>query len=233
MGGPNIDASLYWIDEDAELSFRRVCAYLIERGMEQTDADVEAGRADFKTASQRHRASTRPAHSRTVPGRLFVMYDPISDDARTAGDHPAIEVSWTDVTQGLPDTPKHVLQNSGLRDYHFFVDLCRSLNPLYASLSVERFVDCAYDIMHDPKLGADYTFFCRDAFLGDDRDAFWSTYAYTEPVGEGIYGADYMYWNPRRRGVPLIHTYPESRRLLFRTAVKRAYRARFGKFATG
>jgi hypothetical protein len=155
------------------------------------------------------------------------MYSWISSEARERGDHPAIDIYWGDDT--LPSTPAYELQQVGLRDYHFFIDLCRCLNPLYAELGGETATLCAYDILHWRRPYAPATFYCRNALLGEETLAFWSTYAYLESLGEGTYGTDLLFWNPRRKGERLLGSSPPERGEIFHAAVHRAYRAHFGK----
>jgi hypothetical protein len=225
--GPVIDASLYWIDEPAEVGFRRVCDYLLSRGLELVRGDADAEQASFITSSQPASRSQRPRVSRAAPSRIGVFYGWTSSEARERGDHSPIDISWADTT--LPDMPAHELQRLGLRDYHFFTHLCRSLNPLYAELAGENSTICAYDVLHWSRPYTPATLYCRDELLGDDASTFWSTYVYSESLGEGTYGTDDMFWNPRRKGTRLLGSSPPERGKLFRAAVHRAYRAQFGK----
>lgn len=225
--GPDIDASLYWIDEPADVSFRRVCDYLLSRGLEPVREYVSAEEAYFITSSKRVPRSQRPGASRATPSRIYVRCSWISSEARERGDHGPIDISWGDAT--LPDTPAHEVQQSGLRDYHFFTNLCRSLTPLYAELAGESATLCAYDVLHWGRLYVPATLYCCDALLGEDAPPFWSTYVYSETLGEGTYGTDLMFWNPRRKGTRLLGPSPPVRGKLFHAAVHRAYRAHFGK----
>jgi hypothetical protein len=238
--GPNIDASLYWLAEDAEFSFTRVCQYLLARGLATSDDivatadDVVASRgASFITASQ-GRPKVRKSKTHSPPGRLGVYYSPISADAAEHGDHPAIELSWEDFEIAVRPGRVDYLPRWGIRDYRFFTHLCAQLSPLYANLTGEDWVPCAYDALHGsypPRLD---TFFCQDALLGADSAAFWATYAYTEQVGSATYGTDYLWWSPRkwtagRESVAVPRASQEARKTLFLAALKHAYRDHWGK----
>jgi hypothetical protein len=224
---PVIDASLYWMDEPTEVSFLRVCDYLLSRGLEPARSYVDAEQAYFITSSQRVPRSQKPRVSRAAPSKIGVLNTWISSVARERGDHSPIGIFWGDAT--LPDTPAYELQQAGLRDYHFFTNLCRNLNPLYAELAGENSTLCAYDVLHWRRPYAPTTLYCRDALLSQDAPEFWSTYVYSEALGEGTYGTDLMFWNPRRKGTRLLGSSPPERGKLFRAAVHRAYRAHFGK----
>jgi hypothetical protein len=222
---PNIDISRYWLTENVDVSFQRVCDYLTKQGMVMDRSQNGMLLASFSKSSGRARKAQARAHGASLPG-LVVMLDPISEEARAFGDHPAIELSWDDAGNDLPDVPEHVLRQSGNRDYRIFLDVCRYLSPLYASLSAEGFVECAYDVVHG-NARSPSTLYCHNALLGNDLEAFWSTYAYVEAIGEGTYGTDHLYWNPRRKGSRLIQGYQKQRNELFRAAVKRVYRMQF------
>jgi hypothetical protein len=225
---PNVDASLYWLDEYAELSFSRVCQYLMTRGLETAD-DIPATHTEaFITASQ-GRPKERRAKSRSAPGRLWVVHSPISDQAVAHGDHPAIEITWADQADQHSDERAKYLTLMGKRDYRFFVDLCENLSPLYANLTGEGWASCAYDALHGDLNLIGHTFFCQDALLGGDAPAFWATYAYTERVGTGRYGTDYLPWSPRKWSADNRVIKTPSSTLTLRTtlllpALKRVYR---------
>lgn len=223
-----VDASLYWLDESAELSFSRVCQYLTSRGLATTD-DISATHTEtFITASQ-GRPKERRARSRSAPGRLWVAHSPISDEAKANGDHPPIEVYWADQADQHPDERTRDLTLWGKRDYRFFADMCIHLSPLYANLTGEGWVSCAYDMLHGDVSLSYGAFFCQDALLGADAAAFWATYAYIERAGMGTYGTDYLPWSPRkwsagRESVAIPQSSQKTREALFLAALKRAYR---------
>jgi len=176
--GPVIDASLYWIDEPAEIGFGRVCDYCVARGLESRFDYAGKEHAAFVTSSRRVPPSEKSRASRTPLPKIGVTYNWISPEARERGDHPSIGAYWDDDT--LPDTPPNERQQQGLREYHFFTDLCRTLNPQYAELASEHDVHCAYDISHARRQYVPITMYCRNALLGNQAPAFWSTYAYSE-----------------------------------------------------
>jgi hypothetical protein len=223
---PNTDASLYWLTANADVSFQRICDYLTKQGMAADRSWNDVLKAHFTKSSGRARKNQARAHGVTLPRRISVMPGPISEEDRAFGDHPTLTLSWDEAGSDLPDAPEHVLWQLGSRDYRVFLDICRHLSPLYASLSVEGWVDCAYDAVHG-SVRPPSTLYCHNNLLGDDSEAFWSTYAYIEAVGDGTYGTDYLYWNPRRKGLRLIQSHPKQRNELFRAAVKRMYRMQF------
>jgi hypothetical protein len=226
---PCIDASLYWLDEDAEFSFTRVCQHLLARGMTTADAIVASRGASFITASQ-GRPKEQRSKTHAPPGRLGVHYSPISEEAGAHGDHPAIELSWEDAYALNPAVSPNRLPPWNIRDYRFFTDLCAQLSPLYANLTGEDWVSCAYDMLHGKHYGRFATFFCQDALLGADAAAFWATYPYIEQVGGGTYGTEYRPWSGRKwtagRGmVAVARSSQVTREAQFLAALKRAYRS--------
>lgn len=225
-----LNASLYWIDEPADVSFGRVYEYLVGRGYEadrdHTGAErvhlVRVGQGRDKGAGRRERASEK------TPYGILVYYDWISKDARAHGDHPAIDIDWGSGVVDAPDAAEHEEKQAALRDYRFFLDVCKALCPLYAQLAVYDFVPCAYDVLHG-KSGTPGSLYASDRLLAGEGARFWRTYAYTEPVGEGTYGTDWLLWSPRRgMAQPVSKGDAATRREVWREAVHRAWRAQHG-----
>lgn len=221
LDAPILEAGFYWQREVSQVSFRRVCQLLIDRGMatidygaftapdealfsllEQSDSDIRS--ASFITSSK-NRPRTRPVHR--LPGKIIVSYGLLSDEANVHGDHPAIQVAWGGSSFSGPVgfTAKEA-QVKGLQAYYFFTDLCTELDPLYAALETEMEVPCLYDLLH-PQVAKSDThlslseFYCRQGVLEDAEEAFWRTYAYSKRLPHGTYGSDYPFMNPRRRSL--------------------------------
>jgi hypothetical protein len=221
LDAPNLEAGLYWRQEDPQLSFRRVCQLLIQQGMttadcgafaapedtllallEQPESDIRA--ASFITSSK-NRSRARPTHR--PPSKLIVSYGLLSDAATGRGDHPAIQVAWGGSSffgpVGYSGKDASV---KGLQAYHFFTHLCAELDPLYAALQAEMEVPCLYDFLH-PHKAKSYShlplseFYFREGVLGDAEETFWRMYAYSERLPHGTYGSDYPLMNPRRRSL--------------------------------
>ena len=168
---PNIDASLYWLTENADVSFQCICDFLTNQGMVMDRSRNDVLKAHFTKSSGRAWKTQARVRGVTLPGRISVMPSPIREAAKVFGDHPATELSWDEAGSDLPDASEHVLWQLGNRDYHSFLDICRQLSPLYASLSGEGWIECAYDIVHG-RDGPGSTSYCHNALLGDDLGAF-------------------------------------------------------------
>ncbi len=220
-----MDASLYWLDEDAATSFVRVCDFLIAHGMETTSEEIDTKGQGFIAGRHKRKGGKQGQRSVLPLGRVHVGYEPISDVARARGDHPAIEVAWPSYADLHPDMPEHEVERIGLQEYRFFTALCAELQPLYASMAGAGMLDCAYDMLHDERAGPSATFYCADALFGDAAAAFWASYAYSKLVGAGTYGTDLAFWNPRRRGVRLLGSSPSVRATIFLPALRLAYRS--------
>lgn len=242
---PYMLAGLYWGSEPQQVSFRRVCHWLMQQGMttlgwgafaapdeallrllEQPESDIQE--AHFITASQKRPAVPK---SRRPPGKLIISYGFLSDAAVHQGAQRAIQLAWSGSSFSGP--PGYVAKDAevkGLQAYRFFTQLCAQLDPLYAAMEMENRGDvpCLYDVLHPQQSPSKLSlseFYCRQGVLGEQEEAFWHTYAYSERLPYGTYGSDYPFFNPRRRRLTgdrqhITHIETERRSLLMQ-ALKR------------
>jgi hypothetical protein len=135
----------------------------------------------------------------------LVSYVSISPEAALIDRHPLTVITEGEVFCGvLQNEFKSRRREAGMKVYSRFRELVQTLDPEYASITVEHSLQCPADLRRDPRSLAFRDFFVSERYLGSKelariQEIF--TGAFIEPISYGFYVSCNADFNPAGRSL--------------------------------